>query len=143
MRKCIKWILLFMFIISFIILIVLFFNYDDSKLKKDISIIYNKHWYRDGVSLYDNGKFISENFKLGDTRYLYFTKDFVKYCDNATGACEQFNYIYDEENGTIYLDSSDYFIVKGTYNIEYDENEMKLIEVTDGVEFTHYFDIPK
>lgn len=143
MKKNLKWILLVVLIISLIITGILFINFNKDRNSNAIddtefSKILNKRWRRVGVSLYENGELISENFELSDLRYMFFTQDYVAYCNPPSEDCDEYTYIY--EDGVITINSEDYFITKGTYDIVFEEESITLSQTLESVKIIHHLE---
>ena len=146
MRKYFKWFMLGIFIISVIITLILFFNfikdhdtvYTDNELNQNspLSIIYGKKWRRTGVAHYEGGLLVSDNMDLEDFRFMVFTEDYVEYCDMYGEDCDKYHYEYND--GIIFIDSEDYLIIKGTYNIVFDEEIIELSIEKDNYKYIYY-----
>lgn len=148
MKKNIKWILLIITILSLIITCIMFINFNKERTNNNIqnselSKIYDKIWLRTGISVYENNNFIGENLTLIDTRYLLFKKDKVSYCNPETDICTEYSYTYNEEDNTIYFDSEDYFVVKGTYEIKINEDNFELTMIAGNETIIYHFETPK
>lgn len=143
MRKYFKWILLIILIISLIITSILFINFSKNKNENnnnstEISEILNKRWRRVGAALYENGKLVSENNELYDLRYMFFTKDYVAYCNPPSEDCDEYTYTYSD--GLITINSEDYFVTKGTYNISFKETGITLSQTSGNIKVIYYFE---
>lgn len=134
MIKYIKWFLLVILIIVFGILGFKFVNYDKDNF--DISVIYDKEWYKRGIAVYENDELFSENQRLTGVQYMIFTKDSVTYCDSMTEECDNYSYKY--KDGKITIDAEDYFIPKGTYDIKY-EDEVLVLSIKDNINTIIYY----
>lgn len=149
MKKNIKWILLVITIIALIITIILFINFNNNRSEKNSTIeskimeIYDKRWLRTGISVYKNNELIGENSVLVDTRYLLFKEEKVSYCNPEEDKCTEYNYVYNEKDNTIYFDSEDYFVVKGTYEITFYEDKFDLTMISEEETIVYHFDTPK
>ena len=122
MIKYIKWFLLIILIIALIIIGIKIVDYDKDKF--DISIIYNKDWYKRGVAVYENDELFSENQSLNGIYYMIFMEDNVSYCNSMTKECVVYSYEY--KNGKVTINSDDDFIPKGTYDIKYEDDVLEL-----------------
>ena len=137
MRKNIKWILLAILIIMIIITGILFINFATNKEdSNNISKIYNIEWFRKEAKLYINNELYYEGKNLIDQRYLKFEKDKVHYCNyDDNNKCETYNYTYNEEEETIFFDSGENFVKKGTYKVVFykDGFELTLKDKDDSI----------
>ena len=138
MIKYIKWFFLMILIAGLIILGIKFINFDKDDF--DISSIYDLNWYKRGIAIYENDELFSENYNLAGIYYMTFMKDKVNYCNSISLECDEYFYSY--KNGKITIDAEDYFISKGTYNINYNDEELEL-SVEDGeITTVYYFTTP-
>ena len=144
MRKYIKWILLVILIISLIITSILFINFASNRedtLKNETSELdkfYGKKLRRIGVALYKNDELISENLELTDLRFMVFNKNNVTYCDMNGEKCDKYDYLYEKD--VITINSEDYFITNGTYEIEFTDNRILLTQMVDDMKMVHYLE---
>lgn len=149
MRKYIKWIFLIIFIIALIITIMLFVNFAKNRDNKDIdtdnkiSQLFDKKWVRTGLSIYENNVLKGENLNLSDTRYIVFSNDFVSYCNNIDNECKDYYYEYNDEYETVFIDSEDYLVERGTYKITFYQNKFDLSLIYDEGTVIFHFDTPK
>lgn len=143
MLKYIKWICLIIGIIGLIILGINFINYNNETKQKEekfkISDFYNTVWYKRGVALYENNKLFNKNLNLDDSRYMVFYENYVEYHNPTTEKIDKYNYIYNEQNQTITINSEDFFLPNGTYNIEFENEYLKISQSIDGNEYIYYF----
>lgn len=159
MKKYIKWIFLIIFVIAVIITILLFVNFaknTDLGTNNDgnnanvsdndntaISKIYNLRWIRTGMSVYENEELTYEYLNFASDRYMVFSEDYVQYCYTSTEVCEDYKYQYNRDDRTIFIDSEDYFVVNGTYEIVLHENSFDLImPVNETGKVIYYFNLP-
>lgn len=149
MRKYFKWILLAIFIIFLIITVFLFLDFlekstAEEQKKNNFAQLLGINFLRTGVSYYKDGNLIDENLELIDSRYITFNEEYVEFCNpmnlDKSNICEKFNYYY--ENDLIYFDSSDYFVVKGEYYLEYTENGFSLIYEKGKEKAVYHFSKP-
>lgn len=136
MIKYIKWFLLTILITGLIILGIKFVNYDKFKM----SSIYNMEWYKKGIAIYEGDELFSENHELTSIYYMTFTKDKVNYCNSLTNECDKYSYSY--KKGIMTVDAEDYFIPKGTYNINYNDEGLELSIKDNEITTKYYFTTP-
>lgn len=140
--KYIKWILLV--ILIFFIIITIYMYIDFRKPKGNILVdvdtidyIYEKRWYKIGLRVYENNELIDEKFGLKNNKYMMFDKENIKYCDDTDNECEEHKYSYND--GIIYMPIN-FFVMKGNYNVTFNENVMELSMVNGEYMFIYYFE---
>lgn len=140
--KNIKWILLGILIILIIITIYMYFDF--IKVKTDVPVdidntnyIYNKKWYKIGVRTYKGEELIDNNFDLKNNKYMLFDKENVNYCDDTNNMCEEYEYSYND--GVIYM-PMDFLVIKGNYNVSFNEDIMELSMISGDYMFIYYFE---
>lgn len=141
--KYIKWICLIISIIGFIILGIKFFNINNQKqIEKnefDIKDTFNTAWYKRGIALYENKKLFNENFNLNDPRYMVFYETYVEFYNPITNQKNEYTYSYNQENQTIIINSEDFFLQNGIYNIKFENEYLKISQSIDGNDYIYYF----
>lgn len=139
--KYIKWICLSIAILGIIILSIIFINNNNKpqEQKFNISDIYNTAWYKKGVAFYENGILFNENLELEDIRYIVFYKNYAEYHNPKLSKKDTYTYTYNQENQTITINSEDYLLEKGTYNIDFENNYLKIYQLIDEKEYVYYF----
>ena len=141
--KYLKWICLIIAIIGFIVLGIKFFELNNQKQieKKefDIKDTFNTAWYKKGVAYYENKKLFNENFNLDDPRYMVFYETHLEFYNPLTNKKNEYSYSYTKKNKTITINSEDFFLPKGTYNIEFENKYLKLSQSIDGNDYIYYF----
>lgn len=143
MLKYIKWICLIIGIIGLIILSINFINYNNNSKQKEekfgISDIYNTAWYKRGVAFYENKELFNKNLNLDDPRYMIFYETYVEYHNPITNQKNEYTYTYNQQNQTITLNSENFFLSNGTYNIEFENEYLKISQSIDGNDYIYYF----
>lgn len=143
MLKYIKWLFLITGIIGIITLSIIFLNSNknNTKIEKkfEISDIYNTTWYKTGVAYYENKVLFSENLNLYDPRYMVFYKDYVEYYNPLIEKTDKYTYYYNEQSQTITINSEDFFLPNGTYNIDFENEYLKISQSIDGNDYVYYF----
>ena len=138
MIKYVKWFLLIILIICLIIIGIKFDNYEN-KDEFVISDIYNFSWYKKGIAVYENGELISENKDIVSSNYyMVFTKEKVSYYNLTMEKFDEYSYSYND--GKITINSEDYFISKGTYNIAFNDDLLELSIKDNKTEYVYYFE---
>lgn len=147
MKRNFKWVLFGILIIVLVITVFLFLNFlkkrNIGRQENDkFNEIYGINYLRTGVSYSEDGVLVDENFNLIDSRYLTFSEDYVEFCNpsDTDVFCEKFNYSF--KDGEIYFDSSDYFVVKGFYRMEFNDTGFTLIQSTANSNIIYYFSSP-
>lgn len=143
MLKYIKWLCLIIGIIGLIILGINFINYNSETKPKEekfkIIDIYNTAWYKRGVAYYENKELFNENLNLDDPRYMVFYENYVEYYNPMTEKTDKYDYTYNEQTQTITINSEDFFLPNGTYNIEFEDSYLKISQSIDGNDYIYYF----
>ena len=149
MIKYVKWFLLSLLIISLVITIFMYLDYEKEKkeeikpqiVEDELKILYNKEWFKSGVAFYEDDKLISENLDMINVNYIVLTDAKIDFCNSITMECTTYDYQY--SNGKITINSQEEFILGGTYDINYSEEKMELIYTEGQSRYIHYFDTPK
>lgn len=145
MLKYIKWICLFISIIGIVLLGIKFINLNDKESlnnkKFNINKIYNTAWYKTGIAYYENNKLIDENFNIKDLDYIIFTSKNITYYNSNINEINTYDYIFKNKSIVINFDSN--LIVKGTYNIEIENEKLKLTNCSNKYCFVYYFESAK
>lgn len=68
---------------------------------------------------------------------MVFNKHNVRYCIDNDNNCESYKYSYDD--GLIDM-PIDFLVIKGEYNITYNENTIELSILNDNYKFIYYFE---
>ena len=136
MIKYIKWILLVILIFCLLIFGIKFLNYNNEEAKINISDIYGTDWYKFGIAFYENKKLITENKKVTGLYRMSFDNEKVTYCNLENDKCNEYTYSYDGEKITI--NSEDYFIPNGTYNIKLEDGVL-ILSIKDGIYTIVYY----
>lgn len=146
--KYIKWICLIAGITGVIILSIKFINSNNNSNKNNETKIeekfnftdtYNTAWYKKGVAYYENKVLFSENLNIADSRYMVFYEGYVEYYNPMTDEIHKYNYNYNKQNQTISIDSENFFLPKGTYNIEFENDYLKISQSIDNNDYIYYF----
>lgn len=116
----------------------MFINYNKSNF--NIRDIYNYTWFKRGLAIYDNDKLIDENQNLNGPVYMTFTEDKVTYCNLDTDKCDEYTYSY--ADGKITINSENYFMPQGIYNIDIKDDVLELSVEDGSVTIIYYFKYP-
>ena len=81
----------------------------------------------------------NENFNLDDPRYMVFYETHLEFYNPLTNKKNEYSYSYTKKNKTITINSEDFFLPKGTYNIEFENKYLKLSQSIDGNDYIYYF----
>ena len=144
MKHINKWMFLGLFIFFIILgIYVDFYNNQEKENNNEINELkelYNKKWFRYGVSISEDDVVVNESFQLIEKRYIYFTEDYVEYCDDVNVGCNKYNYSYN--NGKLFIDSGEFYIGKGNYDIELSNEKLQLSAVFGDYKYVHYLSTP-
>lgn len=146
--KKVKWILLSLLVISIIITVILFINFISDKGHQQLTPInkikelYNIHLYRKSYNIYENDELILDFQVIENGGYIVFDEKQVTYCDSEN-ICNSSKYTYDSENDTIYVETYNKLLNRGTYNINIKEDVVKLTVEQGKRKTVYYFDMPK
>lgn len=141
--KYLKWICLIIGIIGIISLSIIFLKNNSNEPKTEnifeISDIYNTAWYKRGVAYYENKELFNKNLNLDDPRYMIFYENYVEFYNPIKEQENKYTYSYNQENQTITINSEDFFLPNGTYNIEFENEYLKISQSIDGNDYIYYF----
>lgn len=155
MIKYLKWILLIILLISlsiFGIRVINYINSDNNNGEQTIvennditdgidefliSDIYGFNWRKFGIAIYENNTLFSENNGLDGPYNMRFNEDKVTFCNNVTNECDEYSYSYSD--GKITINSGDYFVSKGTYDIKLKDDILELRILDDDLTIVLYF----
>ena len=151
MFKYIKWIGLLIILFLILVLGMKFVNYinldnvadfsENNMNEFNIIDIYNIPLYKTGIAYYQGDKLISKNFEIVDNCNITFYENYFEFIDPYSDVKDKFIYTY--ENGVINVNSDNYFLVKGMYDVSYENSKIKLSQTEDGNTFVYYFDTLK
>ena len=91
------------------------------------------------ATLYENKKLFNENFNLNDPRYMVFYETYVEFYNPITNQKNEYTYSYNQENQTIIINSEDFFLQNGIYNIKFENEYLKISQSIDGNDYIYYF----
>lgn len=135
--------MLVILIVCIIITMVKFINYSNDKFiisdndKFEISDIYNYKWYKSKIEIYENDVLKHESFNSLEPIYMNFVDNIVTYCNFDTKECNEYTYSYG--NGKITINSGDYFLGNGSYDLKFKDSVLELSILQNKTKLIYYF----